>query len=483
MIATHASSTATPIIAVHRPHKSAISCVEFAELSGGAVRIATAAYCESEICVLAPTGALGDPATSLVLVGRHRVDLVRPIFTNIGVCLAQPSDGKPLDRFDSNFCPAIAVAKNNSLLCFVEERHGGDNLRNLQTPIASREYSGHESRIELCGFSPAGAKLFSIDGSGNCLVWGAPSAMATDMALAVTQLGSMPLAAKFVDADRLLFINGRSVAMWDSATSQVTTLVDAPTRTPFQANFALFHHAPYIAPRRDLKGADATPDALMRDAQRDLLAMKERMRPTNAAHAVEGLVIVDDAQRALRVFQRVRAPLRAEDVESATPDEWRFEERRDLRAVVPPFSCDADNVGNGAVLERLAWGLHEEVSVAIDPDEGILSAFDLRDGNGQAPLFFAASSVREADYLGGAFRGPATRVFERLVSAAVCGGAKENDLAAAEERRRVVVLCADERGVVHILDFKRGSLSYPRSAASSLEFYATAKELAPIAAQ
>ena len=421
-----------------KAHTNAISCLTIVE-TRWAIRIATAAYYDSEIAVaalvLSPNGGAG---SKMQLVARLQLSNVqRPLINLVSMSPITQSQ-VPGGGDDGQRAPMVCCAVKNSLIVFDAQRFGHDNLFNKQGNIEGQVYNGHENRIVMHGFSPAGAKIFTIDASGHCFVWGSPESPCSGTILAVTDFGTAPYFARFVDHEVLLFVTGRSVTLWNSSNSQVQQLLANPTRAPFDTNFAMLHYTPpeYVFGAPEDTDIMALPPHVK--VTRLLEQLREKKHPTVTYMSFDGVALLDASDSSIKVFRREHIPPQNElDCDKPPPLLVRHEAAQCCQVL--PNANSIDDAGNKDI-ERWKWRLGGRTAVAVDVNNNLVKTFDLIKGQ-QVPLFFAvplqASSAGQQ------------QAFARLDDVAFCG----------EHEDRIVV--AQDDGTIHIVTYVRGSMLFP----------------------
>lgn len=422
-----------------KAHVNAISCVEIVE-SRHAIRIASAAYLDPEIAITALVLSASPEASRLQLVGRLMTEHVqRPMFAAIALSPMSKSHVSDNGVDDGQRCPMVAVGVKNMLHVFEGQRFGHDNLYNRKGSIQAQVYSGHDNRIVSYGFSPAGAKLFSIDVSGHCFVWGTPESPCSGTILAVTDFGSVPTFARFVDHETLLVVTNRGITLWNSSNSQVSQLLANPMRQPLDAsNYQMIHYQPPSYVYGSLEDTELLQLPPHVKVHRLLEQLREKKHPTVTYMAFDGITFFDASEKQLKVFRRQHVPPQNE-LECDKPPMILFAKEASQVCPILPQVSTSDVAGNQQV-ERWQWFLGSRKAVAIDTTEQMVKVFDLLKGQ-QVPLFFAVKETLQA--------ADATPVFSKLDDAVLAG----------ENEDRLVVLQHD--GTVHILTLTNGPLLYP----------------------
>jgi hypothetical protein len=418
-----------------KAHVNAISALDIVE-TRHAVRIASAAYYDTEIVITAliVSRHAGD-ASRLQMVGRLQLQNVqRPMIASIGMSPVTQSQLPDRGADDGQRCPMVCVAVKNMLYVFEGQRFGHDNLYNRKGSIAPQVYSGHDNRIVHHGFSPAGAKVFSIDVSGHCFVWGTPESPCSGTILAVTDFGAVPTFARFVDHESLMVVTSRGILLWNSGSSQVQQLLTNPTRQQLDGNYAMLHFQPPPYVYGSLEDTELLQLPPHVKVHRLLEQLREKKHPTVTYMSFDGITIFDAAEKQLRVFKRQHIPPQNE-LECDQPPILLFAKEASHSCPILPHVSTSDTVGNADV-ENWRWFLGSRSAVAIDTKENIVKCFELLKGQ-QVPLFYAVKSDV-----------PST-MFSVLDDVALAG----------EGEDRIVV--AERQGTIHVLTKTPGALLYP----------------------
>ena len=197
----------------YRPHQNAICSGELMVDSYG-IRIVTAAFLESKFVLASVVNG------EAVVMGVVSLDSIPK--SSIRMTLSS-WNGATLEGADhEKSFPMLAYADKNVLV--VVERHSE------RSAPRSHRFEGHDATISLCGFSTAGCKVFSIDVSGKCILWGAPEGPFNGTILAVTTLNCLPQGARMISSTALLYFSPEGVYTWDSETSYVCDLSPALTK-------------------------------------------------------------------------------------------------------------------------------------------------------------------------------------------------------------------------------------------------------------
>jgi hypothetical protein len=362
----------------------------------------------------------------------------RPMITTISMAPLSKAHATESGKDDGQRCPMTCYAIKNFLYVHESQRFGHDNLYNRHEDLTSQVYSGHDNKIVLHGFSPAGAKIFSIDASGHCIVWGSPDSPCSGTILGVTDFGSAPSFARFVDHEILLIVTSRGLTLWNSASSQVSQLLNNPTRLPFEDNFAMLHYIPpaYVFGSPDDTELLQLPPHVK--VHRLLEQLREKKFPTVTFMSFDGITLLDVAERRLKVYRRQHIPPQNE-MDCEQPPKLIFDRDPAHSCAVLPQVSSSDRVGNRDI-ENWKWFFGSKMAYAVDRQESMVKAFDVLRGQ-QVPLFLAIPNLsRSAE-------NPC--VFNRVDDVAACG----------EGEDRVVV--AESDGTIHVLSLLRGPLLYP----------------------
>lgn len=429
-----------------KAHTNAISCLTIVE-TRFAIRIATAAYFETEIAVAALVIAPSTPrGTKLQLVARLQLNSIsRTLITFISMSPITESQVPPTGD-DGQRAPMLCCATKQALTVFDAQKFGHDNLFNKQGNIEGHVYTGHENKVALHGFSPAGAKMFSIDCNGHCFVWGSPESPCSGTILAVTDFGAPPLFARFIDHEVLLLVTGRSITLWNSSNSQVSQLLSNPCRSPFDANFAMLHFLPpaYVfgAPE-DTDQLNLPPHVKV---TRLLEQLREKKHPTVTYMSFDGVSLLDVSDGSLKVFRREHIPPQTEfDCEKPAPLFVLADPAQ--RCQILPNANLTDDAGNKDI-EKWKWSLGGRTTVAIDTNNNVVKVFDMVKGE-QVPLFYGIPVAASAAAATG-------QPFARLDDVVCCG----------ENEERIVV--AQDDGSVHIATYVRGPMFFPCPSMTSM---------------
>lgn len=419
-----------------KAHVNAICALDVVE-TRHAVRIASAAYYDPEIVITAllMSRHAGD-ASRLQMVGRLQLQNVqRPMISSIAMSPVTQSQLPDRGTDDGQRCPMMCVAVKNMLHVFEGQRFGHDNLYNRKGSIAAQIYSGHDNRIVHYGFSPAGAKVFSIDVSGHCFVWGTPESPCSGTILAVTDFGTLPTFARFVDHETILVVTSRGVLLWNSGTSQVQQLLTNPTRQQLDGNYAMLHFQPPPYVYGSLEDTELLQLPPHVKVHRLLEQLREKKHPTVTYMSFDGITIFDASEKQLKVFKRQHIPPQNE-LECDQPPILLFAKEASHSCPILPHVSTSDSVGNVDV-ENWRWFLGSRSAVAIDTKENIVKCFELLKGQ-QVPLFYAVKSDTQS-----------SSMFSLLDEAVLAG----------EGEDRIVV--AERQGSIHILTKTPGALLYP----------------------